>query len=79
MGDRESSPGRNGGYSSLHLIKAICLLKQNMNHSGSYFNARQQALSMAEKRVHTEYNEMIYEMSKIISKKNIRLAWTAYC
>ncbi|MCQ6276548.1 EAL domain-containing protein [Bacillus sp. V3B] len=35
--------------------------------------ARQQALTMAEKRVRSEYNEMLYEMSKIVSKKNVRL------
>ncbi len=37
------------------------------------YKARQHALVMAEKKVQSKYNEMIYEMSKIISNKNISL------
>ncbi|WP_338449290.1 EAL domain-containing protein [Niallia oryzisoli] len=37
------------------------------------YTARKQALTMAEKRVQSEYLEMRYEMSKIISKKKIRM------
>ena len=37
------------------------------------YKARQQALIMAEKRVQSDYNEMLYEMSKVISDKKIRL------
>jgi EAL domain-containing protein (putative c-di-GMP-specific phosphodiesterase class I) len=35
--------------------------------------ARRQALAMAEKRVETEFNEMIYTMKKIVNQKNIKL------
>lgn len=35
--------------------------------------AQQQAIAMADKRVTTEYNEMLIEMGKIIEKRDIRL------
>jgi EAL domain-containing protein (putative c-di-GMP-specific phosphodiesterase class I) len=35
--------------------------------------AHQQAFAMAEKRIQTEFNEMVYEMNKIISRQNIKL------
>lgn len=37
------------------------------------YKAKQQALIMAERKVQSDYNEMLYEMSKVISNKNIRL------
>lgn len=41
--------------------------------SESIYNARHQALVMAEKKVQSDYNDMLYLMSKVISNKNIRL------
>lgn len=53
------------GY--MFIDKKYCTLKE------SIYRAQQQALAMAEKRVQTEYNEMLYEMSKIVARKAIRL------
>jgi EAL domain-containing protein (putative c-di-GMP-specific phosphodiesterase class I) len=39
----------------------------------SIYNARHQALVMAEKKVQSDYNDMLYVMSKVISNKTIRL------
>ncbi|MFZ0446893.1 MAG: EAL domain-containing protein [Bacillus sp. (in: firmicutes)] len=41
--------------------------------SESIYNARHQALVMAEKKIQSDYNDMLYLMSKVISNKNIRL------
>ena len=41
--------------------------------SESIYNARHQALVMAEKKVQSDYNDMLYLMSKVISNKNIQL------
>lgn len=35
--------------------------------------AHQQAFAMAEKRIQSDFNEMVYEMNKIISKRKIKL------
>jgi EAL domain-containing protein (putative c-di-GMP-specific phosphodiesterase class I) len=35
--------------------------------------AHQQAFAMAEKRIQSDFNEMVYDMRKIISKRNIKL------
>ena len=35
--------------------------------------AHQQAFAMAEKRIQSDFNEMVYEVNKIISQKNIKL------
>jgi EAL domain-containing protein (putative c-di-GMP-specific phosphodiesterase class I) len=35
--------------------------------------AHQQAFAMAEKRIQSEFNEMVYEMNKIIAQQNIKL------
>ncbi|GLB59700.1 EAL domain-containing protein [Cytobacillus sp. NCCP-133] len=37
------------------------------------FKAHQQALAMAEKRVRSEFNEMMYTINKIVEKKDIRM------
>lgn len=39
----------------------------------SIYKAHQQAVAMAEKRVKTEFNEMVYSISKIISQKDIHI------
>jgi EAL domain-containing protein (putative c-di-GMP-specific phosphodiesterase class I) len=39
----------------------------------SIYKAYQQALTMAEKRVQTQYNEMMFEFNKVIAKKDIHL------
>ena len=41
--------------------------------SEAIYSARHQALVMAEKKVLSDYNDMLYVMSKVISTKNIRL------
>ena len=47
--------------------------KNDTSIENAIYKARQQALIMAEKKIKSDYNEMLYEMSKIISKKDIRL------
>lgn len=47
--------------------------KKNESVSEAIYNARYQALVMAEKKVLSDYNDMLYIMSKVISTKNIRL------
>jgi EAL domain-containing protein (putative c-di-GMP-specific phosphodiesterase class I) len=39
----------------------------------SVFRAHRQAMAMAEKRVHSEFNEMVYTIGKIVSEKNITM------
>ncbi|WP_342432844.1 EAL domain-containing protein [Neobacillus sp. FSL H8-0543] len=39
----------------------------------SVFRAHRQAIAMAEKRVHSEFNEMVYTIGKIVSEKNITM------
>lgn len=39
----------------------------------SIYKAHQQAVAMAEKRVKTEFNEMVYSISKIISQKDLHI------
>lgn len=40
---------------------------------GAVLKAHQQAFAMAEKRIQTEFNEMVYEMKRIIAQQNIKL------
>jgi EAL domain-containing protein (putative c-di-GMP-specific phosphodiesterase class I) len=47
--------------------------KKNYSIMQSVESARRQAIAMAEKRVQTEWNEMVYSIRKIISKKEIKL------
>ncbi|WP_428911150.1 EAL domain-containing protein [Niallia sp. Krafla_26] len=47
--------------------------KNDPSIGNAIYKARQQALIMAEKKIQSEYNEMVYEMSRVISKKDIRL------
>jgi EAL domain-containing protein (putative c-di-GMP-specific phosphodiesterase class I) len=39
----------------------------------SVLKAHQQAFAMAEKRIQSDFNEMIYEVNKIVSQRNIKL------
>jgi EAL domain-containing protein (putative c-di-GMP-specific phosphodiesterase class I) len=47
--------------------------KRHASVQEAIYKASQQALAMAEKRVQTEYNEMLYSIRQIIAQKNIRL------
>jgi EAL domain-containing protein (putative c-di-GMP-specific phosphodiesterase class I) len=47
--------------------------KKNDSIREAIFKAYQQALAMAEKRVQSEFNELLYTVSKIVSKKDIRI------
>ncbi|WP_019156174.1 EAL domain-containing protein [Robertmurraya massiliosenegalensis] len=47
--------------------------KKNYSIQEAIYKAHQQALAMAEKRVDTEFNEMLYMIRKIVAKKDIRL------
>jgi EAL domain-containing protein (putative c-di-GMP-specific phosphodiesterase class I) len=53
------------GY--MFVEKDDCSIKE------SVFRAHRQAMAMAEKRVHSEFNEMVYTIGKIVSEKNISL------
>ncbi|QED49213.1 EAL domain-containing protein [Cytobacillus dafuensis] len=47
--------------------------KKHYSIQEAIMKAHQQALAMAEKRVQTEFNEMLYSVSKIVSQKEISL------
>lgn len=47
--------------------------KKNYSIREAVYKAQQQALAMAEKRVQSDFNEMLYTISKVISKKDIYL------
>jgi EAL domain-containing protein (putative c-di-GMP-specific phosphodiesterase class I) len=47
--------------------------KKNYSIMHSVENARRQAIAMAEKRVKSEWTDMIYTIKKIVSKKEIKL------
>ncbi|MBU8880803.1 EAL domain-containing protein [Bacillus sp. FJAT-29790] len=47
--------------------------KQHYSIQEAVQRAHQQAIAMAEKRVQSEFNEMLYSVSKVVAKKNIRL------
>lgn len=47
--------------------------KKHYSIEEAVLKAHQQALAMAEKRVQSDFNEMLYSMSKIVAKKEIRL------
>jgi EAL domain-containing protein (putative c-di-GMP-specific phosphodiesterase class I) len=47
--------------------------KDDYSMKESVFRAHRQAMAMAEKRVHSEFNEMVYTIGKIVSEKNISL------
>ncbi|MGG3564108.1 EAL domain-containing protein [Neobacillus rhizosphaerae] len=47
--------------------------KKHLSIQDSIGRAQRQAIAMAEKRVKSEFNEMVYLMKRIISKKDIKL------
>lgn len=47
--------------------------KKHYSIQEAIYKAHQQALAMAEKRIDSEFNEMLYMIRKIVSKKEIRL------
>jgi EAL domain-containing protein (putative c-di-GMP-specific phosphodiesterase class I) len=47
--------------------------KKNYSIMHSVESARRQAIAMAEKRIKSEWNEMVYAVKKVISKKDIKL------
>jgi EAL domain-containing protein (putative c-di-GMP-specific phosphodiesterase class I) len=47
--------------------------KKHYSIEEAVLKAHQQALAMAEKRVQSDFNEMLYSMSKIVAQKEIRL------
>lgn len=47
--------------------------KKHYSIQEAIFKAHQQALAMAEKRVESEFNHMLYTLSKIVSQKDIKL------
>ncbi len=47
--------------------------KSDCSIQESLFRAHRQALAMAEKRVHSEFNEMVYMIGKIVIEKNITM------
>ena len=47
--------------------------KKHLSIQDAIGRAQRQAIAMAEKRVKSEFNEMVYLMKRIISKKDIRL------
>lgn len=47
--------------------------KRHYSIQEAILKAQQQALAMAEKRVQSEFNEMLYAVSKIVAQKDIRM------
>ncbi len=47
--------------------------KKHYSIQEAILKAQQQALAMAEKRVRSEFNDMLYSVNKIIAQKNIRM------
>lgn len=47
--------------------------KKHYSVQEAIYRAHQQALTMAEKRIQSEFNEMLYTISKIVSQRNITL------